>query len=297
MLHHHDDTTFTIVFIWIVFLLAVCLATMRVFWEALYCVLGEQRMRQVLLGRSSNIHSSHNETEQVRLERRRKAIEAALVYSTDATIQATDNAVVDTETRTTAGIGALPAIQQDGYCGICLESFSGSPHQSETDTNDKDNKRERDDVEKGRTMIVASSPNKHCMHAFCKECIVDWLLKHDTCPICRTQYLDEHLLENYQPDDDQHIGVTNGATVDDNNEVLEGQIVGSGGDEHHDDDAGDVRISAEAMVQVPQEVQVTDSLGHNEQTEMSKYSDEDMEKDHEGQNGIAPKNNKESNAV
>jgi len=36
---------------------------------------------------------------------------------------------------------------------------------------------------------VCWSPNIECKHAFHRECIVHWLLKNQTCPICRRDYL------------------------------------------------------------------------------------------------------------
>ena len=37
---------------------------------------------------------------------------------------------------------------------------------------------------------VCFSPNKDCTHAFHTECIADWLLKNNTCPVCRQDYLE-----------------------------------------------------------------------------------------------------------
>jgi len=37
---------------------------------------------------------------------------------------------------------------------------------------------------------VCWSPNEQCVHGFHKECIVDWLMTHSTCPSCRRDYLD-----------------------------------------------------------------------------------------------------------
>lgn len=36
---------------------------------------------------------------------------------------------------------------------------------------------------------IASSPNSKCTHTYHKECIVEWLMKHDNCPCCRVDYL------------------------------------------------------------------------------------------------------------
>ena len=36
---------------------------------------------------------------------------------------------------------------------------------------------------------VAWSHNEECFHAFHLECIVDWLMKSDECPMCRENYL------------------------------------------------------------------------------------------------------------
>lgn len=36
---------------------------------------------------------------------------------------------------------------------------------------------------------ICSSPNKECTHKFHVECITEWLLKHNNCPLCRADYL------------------------------------------------------------------------------------------------------------
>lgn len=36
---------------------------------------------------------------------------------------------------------------------------------------------------------VAWSPNEECVHAFHRECIVDWLIRNPKCPLCRGDYL------------------------------------------------------------------------------------------------------------
>jgi hypothetical protein len=37
---------------------------------------------------------------------------------------------------------------------------------------------------------IAFSPNSNCSHAFHRECIEEWLLRHEECPCCRYNYLD-----------------------------------------------------------------------------------------------------------
>jgi hypothetical protein len=49
-------------------------------------------------------------------------------------------------------------------CSICLETF-----------------------QKGDEMCA--SPNRACSHIFHRDCILDWLLTHEICPICRRNYL------------------------------------------------------------------------------------------------------------
>lgn len=51
-----------------------------------------------------------------------------------------------------------------GTCGICLCKF-----------------------EKGEE--ICWSPNKLCKHSFHKECVLEWLMKHNDCPICRNDFL------------------------------------------------------------------------------------------------------------
>ena len=36
---------------------------------------------------------------------------------------------------------------------------------------------------------IAWSCNETCHHAFHYDCIVQWLMKHDECPMCRSDYL------------------------------------------------------------------------------------------------------------
>jgi Ring finger domain len=55
-------------------------------------------------------------------------------------------------------------IPDKSECSICMESF----------TNDT---------------IISWSPNDQCDHVFHHCCIKEWLLHHDTCPCCRTQFL------------------------------------------------------------------------------------------------------------
>ena len=50
-------------------------------------------------------------------------------------------------------------------CPICLETY-----------------KENDDI--------CWSRNKNCTHAFHLDCMVDWLMIHDDCPLCRSNYLE-----------------------------------------------------------------------------------------------------------
>jgi hypothetical protein len=49
-------------------------------------------------------------------------------------------------------------------CSICLESFQNGDE-------------------------MCASPNQACSHVFHRDCILDWLLTHEICPICRRNYL------------------------------------------------------------------------------------------------------------
>ena len=44
-----------------------------------------------------------------------------------------------------------------------------------------------DDYAKGDD--IAWSKNEQCCHAFHTDCIIEWLMNHDDCPICRSNYL------------------------------------------------------------------------------------------------------------
>jgi len=46
-----------------------------------------------------------------------------------------------------------------------------------------------DDYAKGDD--IAWSKNEQCCHAFHTDCIIDWLMNHDDCPMCRNNYLEE----------------------------------------------------------------------------------------------------------
>jgi len=46
-----------------------------------------------------------------------------------------------------------------------------------------------DDYAKGDD--IAWSKNEQCCHAFHTDCIMQWLMNHDDCPMCRNNYLEE----------------------------------------------------------------------------------------------------------
>jgi hypothetical protein len=50
-------------------------------------------------------------------------------------------------------------------CSICLEEFRNGDE-------------------------MCASPNQACSHVFHRDCILDWLLTHEICPICRRNYLE-----------------------------------------------------------------------------------------------------------
>ena len=37
---------------------------------------------------------------------------------------------------------------------------------------------------------ISWSPNEHCKHSFHKECITEWLMKRDDCPVCRRNFVE-----------------------------------------------------------------------------------------------------------
>ena len=68
------------------------------------------------------------------------------------------------------GFSSMPSLDSSATlysptsCAICLDSYSIGDE-------------------------IAWSHNDLCHHAFHLECIVDWLMKHDECPMCRLNYL------------------------------------------------------------------------------------------------------------
>ena len=78
-------------------------------------------------------------------------------------------------------IGASTSIRKstsmlnNDFCTICLEQYK---------ENDQ----------------ICRSRNRECLHNFHLDCMMNWLLRHDECPICRSVYLDkidESYKENY----------------------------------------------------------------------------------------------------
>lgn len=52
---------------------------------------------------------------------------------------------------------------------------------------------------------IGWSPNPDCIHAFHKECIVDWLMVKNECPICRRDYLNEKVNDIEVSGDDERL--------------------------------------------------------------------------------------------
>lgn len=69
-----------------------------------------------------------------------------------------------------SGMSQIPSLASSGSlysptsCAICIERYSKGDE-------------------------IAWSFNERCHHAFHLDCILDWLLKHDDCPLCRMDYL------------------------------------------------------------------------------------------------------------
>lgn len=43
---------------------------------------------------------------------------------------------------------------------------------------------------------IAWSKNEKCFHAFHVDCIVEWLINHDDCPMCREKYVEDTYWED-----------------------------------------------------------------------------------------------------
>lgn len=55
-------------------------------------------------------------------------------------------------------------LQERPMCAICLELFKAGDE-------------------------VSSSHDKKCAHVFHRECVLEWLLKHESCPFCRRKFI------------------------------------------------------------------------------------------------------------
>lgn len=56
---------------------------------------------------------------------------------------------------------------------------------------------------------ICSSPNKECNHKFHVECMTEWLVKHNNCPLCRADYL--KISNEEQNTDDNNLESATGA--------------------------------------------------------------------------------------
>ncbi len=69
-----------------------------------------------------------------------------------------------------SGMSQIPSLASSGSlysptsCAICIDRYSKGDE-------------------------IAWSFNEKCHHAFHLDCILDWLMKHDECPLCRMDYL------------------------------------------------------------------------------------------------------------
>ncbi len=57
------------------------------------------------------------------------------------------------------------SIYSEKECPICLEAYKGNEE-------------------------LCWSKNKKCKHAFHLDCMIEWLMVHDDCPLCRSNYLE-----------------------------------------------------------------------------------------------------------
>ena len=53
---------------------------------------------------------------------------------------------------------------------------------------------------------ICCSKNKDCTHVYHAECMIQWLMKHDECPLCRADYL--------KVSDDSIVDVESGARLE-----------------------------------------------------------------------------------
>jgi hypothetical protein len=80
---------------------------------------------------------------------------------------------------------------------------------------------------------ICWSHNKHCDHTFHRQCIIEWLMRHDECPICRQDFLSLEYLDEKVPETTEH-GVTS-------QHAAEEQAPQSGG---HENAATEARATA-----------------------------------------------------
>lgn len=86
----------------------------------------------------------------------------------DSTYQSscTDISLITSAEESTANMTTERTSEQPVSCDICLMDYEVGDE-------------------------ICWSPNKECIHAFHKDCILDWLLRNSKCPECRREYLPE----------------------------------------------------------------------------------------------------------